>query len=283
MNKQGSKANPNGGIEWTHILGPGTGFTANPVRGCLHDCKWRMGSVPDEAGTAAGAGGTLALPGRIVPCYAKAQRERLDGPGAFEKITFHPEVLDDIRKHKPPAGIFIDSMSDLFGLKVNPAWIAEVINTMTECPQHVFFTLTKNPRGLLNWSFPPNVLVGISAPPTFMYGKELSLEQQITWLDHGLRDLAQASAQWKWISIEPLSFNIAPLIEKYAGVLDWAVIGAGSDGGRTFQPDGGNFTRCLKALEHLPVFFKGNLCRQFVSKCGSTWRDGFPTGVGVRF
>lgn len=42
MNKQGNKTNPSGGIEWTHIFGPGTGYTANPVRGCQHQCRWRM-------------------------------------------------------------------------------------------------------------------------------------------------------------------------------------------------------------------------------------------------
>lgn len=257
MNKQGNKSNPSGGIEWTHILGPGTGFTANPVRGCLHDCQWNIG-------------------GKKVPCYAKSQRERLDGPGSFETITFHPEVLDGIRKHKTPAGIFIDSMSDLFGLKVNREWIQAVMQTMRDCPQHVFFTLTKNPHGLRGWEFPRNVLVGISAPPSFMYGKELTSEQQVAWLDKGLCELQLANATWKWISIEPLSFDVAPLIEKYSMDLDWAVIGAGSDGGKTFQPDAEHFRRCLAALNGTPVFFKGNLNKEFVSVNGSLWRDGFP-------
>lgn len=257
MNKQGNKNSPFGGIEWTHVLGPLTGFTANPVRGCLHDCKWRMGE-------------------KIVPCYAKSQRERLDGPGSFENITFHPEVLDDILKHKAPAGIFIDSMSDLFGSKVNVEWTGAVLKTMADCPQHVFFTLTKNTRGLLNWEFPPNVLVGISAPPTFMFGKELSPAQQVAWLEHGLKDLAATKAEWKWISIEPLSFDIAPLMEKYRLDLDWAVIGAGSDGGKTFQPDANHFKRCLAALDGLPVFFKGNIDRKFAEEHAGRWRDGFP-------
>lgn len=257
MNKQGSKANPSGGIEWTHFFGPGTGFTANPVRGCLHDCKWRV-------------------EGAIVECYAKAFRERLDGPGSFEQLSFHPEVLEAIKNHLTPAGIFIDSMSDLFGVRVKDEWIQQVIYTMNRCPRHVFFTLTKNPAGLRDWLFPANAIVGISAPPTFMYGKELSPQQQITWLEKGLEALAAASARRRWISIEPLSFDIAPILQKHRRALDWAVIGAGSNGARTFQPDAVHFKRCLEALDGIPVFFKGNLDLKFVMSGHGRWREEFP-------
>src|ERR1700691_568835 len=103
------------GIEWTAIFGPGTGYTANPVRGCTHGCEWRM---PD---------------GKIVKCYAESQRDRLDGAGAFKNITFHPDVLEKIRRHHAPAGIFCDSMSDLCGEGVEYAWIKKVIQCMDDC------------------------------------------------------------------------------------------------------------------------------------------------------
>lgn len=167
------------GIEWCSIFGPGSGFTVNPVRGCEHDCHWRM---PD---------------GKIVECYAQAQRDRMDGPGAFKKITFHPDVFKGIKARKERAGIFIDSMSDMLGNGVEEEWIREVITVMRECPQHVFFVLTKNPRRLVLFDWPDNALVGISAPPTFMYGKELSPQQQSAWFSKGMEWLHDACAKHK--------------------------------------------------------------------------------------
>src|SRR5271156_6186344 len=88
------------GIEWTHVPGY-EAFTANPIRGCKHQCRWQM---PD---------------GTWVICYAKNGAETGPAkkfyPGGFENISFHQHVLDEIRSFKRPACIFIDSMSDLFG------------------------------------------------------------------------------------------------------------------------------------------------------------------------
>lgn len=265
MNKQGKNGNPFGGIEWTHFFGALSGFTANPVRGCEHECRWRMG-------------------GGEVICYAKAQKERLSGPGSFEKISWHPEVLEEVRKHRQPAGIFIDSMSDLFGQGVKEEWIDQVIRCIKDCPQHVFFSLTKNPgrfnKYILGLAFPwpQNWLCGISAPPTWMFGKELSPAQQSAWLRRGLEFLRGSPAQKRWVSLEPLSFDVGQILEDAQCRLDWAVIGAGSDGARTFQPDAAHFTRAMAVLDRLgvPVFFKGNLDKNFVSECGFTWRQEFP-------
>lgn len=259
MNKQGSAEKPKGGIEWTHILGAGTGYTANPVRGCVHDCRWRM---PD---------------GSIIPCYAKAAKERRDGPGSFEKITFHPEVLDAIRKHPTPAGIFIDSMSDLFGQGVAEDHIHAVIATIADCPQHVFFSLTKNPSRFLKFhgTWPANWMVGISYPPTFMFGKLLTLQQQRAWFQRGLDLLVNSPAVMRWVSAEPLSLNLSDILEKHARKLCWTVIGAASDGARFHQPDETTLADTLAVLDNIPVFFKGNLSQSLARKVGG-WRDFFP-------
>jgi protein gp37 len=258
MNKQG----PNG-IEWCHFFGPGTGYTANPVRGCTHGCKWRM---PD---------------GSIVGCYAKPIGDKFY-KGGFETVTWHPDVLDKIRGHKQPAGIFIDSMSDLFGQDVEKGWINLVIQTMRDCPQHCFFTLTKNPRRMLEFEFPDNVLVGVSAPPTEMYGKELSVLQQEIWYRKALRWLGETKARNKWTSIEPLSFDVSYLLKEHCsefpiGRIRWAVIGAGSNGRKYYQPSAEHLTSALSALEWNPVFFKGNLDRDLVKSVGSEWKEEYPT------
>ena len=270
MNKQGSKANPAGGIEWTHIFGPGTGYTANPVRGCQHQCRWKM---PD---------------GKVATCYAEAQRDRLNGAGAFQNVTFHPEVLAAIRKHQQPAGIFIDSMSDLFGQVVPDKWIESVFGTMVDCPQHIFFSLTKNPTRLRGhfspgnqfFPYPRNLCLGVSMPPTFMFGHELTLAQQRKWFDKALDCLTQCDATVRWVSLEPLSWDCSDILAKYKDKLHWAVIGAASDGNRTHQPDPTVLNNTLAALDGLPVFFKGNLFDSFYTTGQTTpitgWRQEFP-------
>ena len=274
MNKQGNIKNPRGGIEWTHIFGPLTGFTSNPVKGCQHACRWRM---PD---------------GKLAICYAEATAERFPGKWyarGFGTISFDEAELQAIGKLKAPAGIFIDSMSDLFSKNVPTEWILKVSATICSRPQHVFFSLTKNPSRLLEFSdevpaavpfvsWPANWLVGISVPPTFMFGKELTVEQQKAWLKRGLEFLRDSPAQKRWISIEPLSFDVSEVLAQSDCALDWAVIGAATNGAQCFQPTEKNFTRCLAVLKskNIPVFMKGNLDQEFVKICGSEWREEFP-------
>lgn len=248
------------GIEWTLYFGK-NGYTTNPVRGCKHDCKWEM-------------------PGRIVGCYAKAIKERLHGPGTFEQITWHPEVLDDIKKHKEPCGIFIDSMSDLFGQGVEKEWIDAVIATIRACPHHVFFSLTKNPSRFRDFAgdapWPENWLCGISYPPTFMFGKRLAVEQQRAWFKTGMLWLKDSPATSRWVSIEPLSLDLSDILGFHRETIKWAVVGAGSDGSEYFQPDIATLKNTMHALRGIPVFFKGNLSKELANQVGG-WREQFPT------
>lgn len=269
MNKQGNKSNPSGGIEWTHIFGPGTGYTANPVRGCQHACRWRM---PD---------------GKIAICYAEAVAERFPGKHyarGFGAVSFDPAELAAIRKLKTPAGIFIDSMSDLFAQSVEDDWLIDVLNTMHACPQHIFFSLTKNPTRFLQiersypeYKYPRNLFLGVSMPPTFMFGKELTVAQQRVWFNKALDCLTQCDARVRWVSLEPLSWDCSDILAIYKEKLHWAVIGAASDGSKKFQPEQRTLANVLTALRPLPVFFKGNLRdsigQDFVCQ---HWRQEFP-------
>lgn len=260
MNKQG----PNG-IEWVHVFGPGTGYTANPVRGCEHRCAWEM---PD---------------GEIVICYAKAIAEGIAQahyPGGFEALQLNLKELDAIRRHKTAAGIFIDSMSDLLGLGVPDAWIGQVIAVMTECPDHIFFILTKNAPRLLKFNFPPNVWAGVSAPPSFMFGQRLSADQQRRWYERALECLSTMKAGVRWTSVEPLAWDVAGIVAEYALSLDWLVIGAASRGRQYYQPDPDHLLSLLRICEidHIPVFYKGNL-RPLICQLGLPWREEFPSGA----
>jgi protein gp37 len=266
MNRQGNKKNPCGGIEWTHYFGPRSGYTANPVRGCRHGCRWVMPN------------------GDIAICYAEAIATNLATkayPGGFAHVTWHPDELAEIRSHTEPCGIFIDSMSDLFGQDVQPEWLDEVIQTIRACPQHVFFSLTKNPsrfrqfQGISN-PWPSNWLVGISYPPTFMFGKRWTLAQQRVWFEKALLNLCASPAQSRWVSVEPLSLDLSDILDSYRTELCFAVIGAASNGPKYYQPDRDIFRRTLHAFNGMNVFFKGNLDRNLAVEVAGKWREEFP-------
>jgi len=264
MNKQ-RKANGGRGIEWTHTWGVNEGYTANPIRGCKHDCQWRM---PD---------------GNVATCYAKTVAENL-AQHAYPNGFAHIQELDwtelqAIEKLKTPAGIFIDSMSDLLGAGVPEVSIAHVISVMRRCPQHVFYVLTKNPPKMTFFDWPENVWIGVSAPPTFMFGKELTPEQQFRWYDHALELLGQVDVPVRWTSIEPLSFDVAPLLEKHWNNFEWAVIGAATNGKQTFQPDEKLLTRAWKALGGKPLFMKGNLDLRLAERVCGRWLEEWPLPV----
>lgn len=251
-------------IEWTRrVLADGTilpGYTSNPVRGCMHRCEWRM---PD---------------GNIARCYAKDVALRIGGkayPNGFESLSFHPEEFAAWRTLKEPAGIFCDSMSDLFGSKVPDGWISETLDAMESCPQHTFMSLTKNPPRLKDFDFPDNLWMGVSAPPTFMHGGELTQEQQQQWFKRAMEILKDVRAKVRWVSLEPLSSDLTDILVECEW-LDWAIIGAASNGRKTFQPAKDVFSKTIGVLAPTPIFFKGNIDRKLADEVASGWRAEFP-------
>lgn len=235
MNKQ--KSATGSGIEWTD-------YTWNPVKGCKHRCRWQM---PD---------GTTAI------CYAEAVAEGIASPAypmGFEHHYWNPSILDEPAKLKTPARIFLDSMSDLMGAWVPDDQIQAVLDACSRAHWHDFQLLTKNAPRLAMFDYPPNVWVGVSAPPSQMFGKPLTANQQQRMVTRQLEVLGEVNARVRWMSIEPLSFDIAPLLVN--APLEWAVIGAATNGRRTYQPEAAWVQRLLDVLDgqQTPVFFKGNL------------------------
>ncbi len=236
-------------IEWTRIvLADGTvlpGYTWNPIAGCLHGCEWTM---PD---------------GSIASCYAGAVAGKFKAhyPDGFDHHYWHPQRLDEPRRVKNPAGIFAGSMTDMFGHWV-PRWqVQKALSTMHGTPRHTYFVLTKNAPRLLKFDFPGNVWVGVSSPPDHMHGKALTLSQKRRMLEASLGILSEVRAVVRWMSFEPLSWDVASVLEEWEPVLDWAVIGAASNGRKTYQPSEHHVNRLLNLLDSqgVPVFFKGNL------------------------
>lgn len=247
MNKQ-FKSPQKRGIEWTD-------YTWNPVGGCQHGCRWEM---PD---------------GTIAQCYAETVAERVaqtSYPQGFEHHYWRPELLQEPLRISKPSRIFLDSMSDLMGHWVENDQIEQVLEVCRQAPQHTFQLLTKNAPRLKKFEIPRNVWVGVSAPPSFMFGKRLSIELQSRMLRRMIDVLDDVDVPIRWMSIEPLSFDIAPLLVN--SNLQWAVIGAATYGAKAYQPRDEWVENVLQVLDaqETKVFFKGNLI-------WDDWREDFPT------
>lgn len=255
------------GIEWTRIkktapdgnLVEVPGYTWNPTGGCFHGCTWEM---PD---------------GSVTECYAKTIAERFSTiyKKGFEHHYWRPHMLKQPLRLQEPSGIFVGSMADLFGHWVEAWQIEKVLAAMTEAYWHTFQTLSKHPARLPEFNpFPDNVWVGVSLPA----GHQMSVANAERALMKYLRQMEQVEAEIRFMSIEPLWFDAAPVYEAWLNEhdnlpFDWAIIGAASDGRKLYQPEPA-WTQALLDLfdaEAIPVFFKGNM-----DWPDTDWRDSFP-------
>jgi protein gp37 len=232
VNKQG----PNG-ITWTN-------FTWNPIRGCFHGCQWLMPT------------------GKMANCYAEDVANRFAQkayPQGFEHHYWNPGVLKEPGKVKTPSKIFVGSMADVFGAWVPDEQIQAVLDVVRQTPQHTFQFLTKNPARLKDFDFPVNAWVGISAPPTGMRGKIWTTPMKAAWLRSSCSYLSRCNAKVRWLSAEPLSFNMTNIFSLFW--FDWIVIGAASDGKTYYQPEPEWVRGLTDEAQYLnvPVFYKGNL------------------------
>lgn len=255
MNKQ--EKNKNGqlvgrGIQWTD-------YTWNPIGGCMHRCRWTM---PD---------------GSEAVCYAETVATKFTHAykQGFEYHYWRPGKLDDPLKVKEPSKIFLDSMSDIMGHWVPEDQINQVLGVSRKACWHTFQLLTKNAPRLLNFNFPANVWVGASSPPDYMWGKQLNRKQKTKMLDKTLKTLADVDAPVRWMSIEPLSWDVSELVAANAP-LQWVVIGAATNGPKVYQPEPANVSRLLEVFDRqgVPVFFKGNIWGN--PAMSHEWREYFP-------
>lgn len=252
MNKQYKGAGKRG-IEWTD-------YTWNPIAGCFHACQWTM---PD---------------GSVANCYAEDVATRVAGsayPQGFEHHYWKPSALKEPGRVKTGSRIFVGSMADVFGHWVPGEQITQVIEVARQNPQHTFQFLTKNPLRTLDFELPANAWIGASSPPDFMWNKTLTTAQKQRMLNLTLERLAKVKTPVRWMSFEPLSWDVAALVEKYPGAIQWAVIGAASNGKKLYAPDLVHVQNLIEVLDAqgVKVFFKGNL-RSLAWATGN-WREDF--------
>jgi len=259
------------------------GRTSNPIAGCHYGCRWLM---PDGSETI---------------CYAKRVAEgvaRAAYPDGFAPMSSSPsgsiqrkEVywrLEELGlwENAPASEIFVGSQADVLGPWVESERIDELHTSMRMFIHHRYYLLTKNPARLLDWVWPANAWVGASLPPS-KFGKHgllLGEEVQRRLLNRTIRALRQVSAGVKWLSLEPLSwdpFDELAAVEDLGSVVNWVVIGAATNGAKTYQPDWRWVTRLLWLFDwhKIPVFFKGNL--EWLPEWGR-WREDKPVDGFMR-
>lgn len=241
-------------IEWVKNPDGTQGFTCSPKTGCLNHtngmCKG--GGFPCYAHRL--AYGRLKerylANSKIAPFSGLPHGLGYTDP-AFDPFypRWWPERLERIRKRKKPTGIFLNDMSDWMGEYWPEEWTQAELDLMRQCPQHRFYTLTKQPQNLAKFSpFPDNVWLGVTATqPNFMR--------------QAFKYLSEIEAKVKYISMEPLRGMIFNFNSEwfYDSGVSWIIIG--SQTRPNVYPKIEWVTQIVKAadLAGVKVFLKDNL------------------------
>lgn len=210
-------------IEWTDA-------TWNPVRGC-----------------------TKVSPG-CKHCYAATFAERFRGvPGhPYEQgfdLRIVPEKLAEPLKWMSPKMIFVNSMSDLFQDGIPDEYIEAVARVMVKADWHTYQVLTKRSTRMAE------LLAGrlrfASKAAHIWWG--VSVEDRKYGLPR-LRDLQQAPARVRFLSIEPLLEDLGTFD---LTAVHWAIVGGESGhGARPLKREWVTSIRDLCLEAGVPFFFK---------------------------
>jgi len=246
-------------IEWVRNPDGGTGYTFNPITGCLNHnnglCKG--GSFPCYAYRLAN--------GRLKQRYLankniatmrleEIQTKGLEYTDIYEIITdpFYPRFwvkrLEEPMRVKKPSGVFVCDMSDLFGVGIPEQWTGSVMNFIEACPQHRFYLLTKQPQNLIKFSpFSDNCYIGVTATRYWKYVDACNY-------------LSQIKAEVKFLSLEPLLSwdSKASYFFNRSGIA-WLIIGAQT---KPYKPPKIEWVNeIVEAADKagIPVFLKDNL------------------------
>jgi len=209
-------------IEWA-------GRTWNPVTGCEHGCPY---------------------------CYARDIANRFYKDLGFEPALWPERLLMPLvstYKNDAPLKdrmVFVSSMGDLFGDWVPVIWIDKVIQAIEAAPQWYFTFLTKNPKRYLDFAFPKNVWLGMTADTDKRYHESVPIARQ----------LKEKGENLIFLSMEPLKERISI---KKPMPFDWVIIGGQSktSGEPECQPEWQWVEEILTCARECmcSVYFKPNL------------------------
>jgi protein gp37 len=198
MNKQGP-----GKIDYVD-------WSWNPVTGCLKKCSYCYAN--------------RVAWGRTKSLYLANPHVIAGDPADPFAPRWWPGRMDEPRKLKKPARIFVTDMGDLFGPWMSTPGIYDigwatrvsVMETVKACPQHTFLFLTKFPENLPQEGWPENCWVGVTAT------------RQRTMIG-AVTHLSMIKAPVKFLSGEPLlgswGDDLRMLMANLQGI-DWVILGA---------------------------------------------------------
>jgi protein gp37 len=210
-------------IEWTDA-------TWNPVRGCTKisdGCKH---------------------------CYAETFAERFRGVKGhpYEQgfdLRLVPEKLGEPLRWRTPKMVFVNSMSDLFHDRVPDDYIVAVATIMCAAKWHTFQVLTKRSERLRRLL---NTKLRFAAQEAHIWWG-VSVENRKYGLPR-IKDLQNASAEIRFLSIEPLLEDLGKISLKG---IDWAIIGGESGpGARPMRKEWVLSLRDQCHRANVPFFFK---------------------------
>lgn len=153
-------------------------------------------------------------------CYAEVMAKRLQAMGNPDykngfTFTMLPHRLNEPKKNKKPTLYFVNSMSDLFHEKMDIAFLDQIMQVITETPQHQYQILTKRPKRMreyfLSHPIPQNAWLGTTV--------------ESSRVKHRIKEIADLPAKVKWLSCEPLLDNLGDLD---LNGIDWVIAGGES-------------------------------------------------------
>ena len=201
-------------IEWTNE-------TWNPVTGCT---KYSEGCQN---------------------CYAEKMTRRLSAMGqekyknGFNTVVFHSEELNRDFGGKSKM-IFVNSMSDTFHDDISKFQISKILEYCSCNRQHIFQILTKRAARVEEFSYPPNVWLGVTV-------EKENYKNRIEFL-------RRTDAKVKFLSCEPLLGDLGKL--DLTGI-DWVIVGGESGtGARPMHPDWVRNIQKQCQEQNVPFFFK---------------------------
>ena len=178
-----------------------------------------------------------------------------DVPGAkgYEngfKFTMHEDRLDIPLRWKKPKMIFVNSMSDLFHPKMEPHFLAAILNTMVETPQHTYQILTKRPE-LVNWFMQQAGWLDGTLPDNIWIGTSVE-NAETKWRIDALAGIFRLG--WRFLSMEPLIGDPGKLS---LDEMDWVIVGGESGAkARPMHPKWARSVRDQCEEQGVPFFFK---------------------------
>jgi protein gp37 len=198
-------------IEWTD-------YSWNPITGCLHGCWY---------------------------CWAKRMFTRFHK--SFEP-TFYPERLEELKKLKKPAKVFVCSVSDLFATWTKPEWRNAVLNEIHK-PEYnhlTFQLLTKNPE---------RIPAGFESKENIWVGTTITFQGEMT----NARNLIENWGGIKFLSLEPLLGNIEIPIEILKKI-QWIIVGK-LTGSKKVKLENWWVNNIIDSARvfNIPIFLKNNL------------------------